>query len=857
MLASRINPARADVRSMLGESEMADRVRALDWAATPLGPIEKWPQALLIAAGICLNSRFPMFVWWGPQLINIYNDGYVPMLGARHPAALGRPARASWEDIWSQVGPQADLVMREARATWNERVHLRMQRHGFPEDTWFTWSYSPIRDESGGVGGLFCAVTEDTARVLVERERDRLAGEQRRAQARDRFLVGIDDATRALDDPNEIILANATLLGRHLEADRCAYAEVEVDEDTMNLTGNYRRTDEVKSIVGRLRFRDFGDEVLQLMRDNQPYVVEDVETHQPPVGALDAYRAAQIRAVICVPLHKHGKFVAAMAVHCMQPRQWLPEEVELVLLVANRCWESLERARMARSLKESESRFRALISATSEVVYRMSPDWGEMRHLQGRDFIGDTTEASRTWLERYIVPEDRDAVREAIARAVRERCMFQLEHRVRRPDGSIGWTQSRAVPIFDERGDIAEWFGAASDVTARRNAEETLKASEAALKETGQRKDEFLAMLAHELRNPLAPISNALQTMRLSRNGETTRFAQDVMERQLRQMVRLVDDLLDVSRITRGKVELQKGVVSLADVIGNAVETVRPLIRARRQSIRSSVPQDVWLYADRARLGQVFANILSNSVKFTRQSGSIEIAAERAPGWICIEIRDNGIGIPRDQLGSIFELFAQVDQSLERSQGGLGIGLTVVKTLVEMHGGSVEAHSDGLGHGSTFRVRLPTREAAASVEGAEPAQPAAPAPLRLLVVDDNRDSARTLGMMLELFGHEVHLEYDGAAALESLRGFRPDAAFLDIGMPGMNGFELCRRIKADPATRQIVVVAQTGWGDAAQRSRSQEAGFDHHLVKPLDTSTLTTLLAAISKQRRDATPQAL
>src|SRR3954469_11125026 len=320
MLASRIPSPRPDIDSMLGESEMARRVRAFDWAGAPLGPIEGWPQSLLIAVGICLNSRFPMFVWWGPQLINIYNDGYVPVLGGRHPAALGRPARDSWEDIWANVGPQADLVMREAKATWNERVYLRMERHGFPEDTWFTWSYSPIRDESGRVGGLFCAVTEDTPRVLAERQRDALAEEQRRAQARDRFLVRIEDATRRLSDANDITLANATLLGQHLDVDRCAYADVEDDEDTMNLTGNYRRNDSVKSIVGRLKFRDFGDEVLQLMRDGRPYVVEDVDRHRPPVGNLAAYRATQIQAVVCVPLHKSGQFLAALAVHSIKPR---------------------------------------------------------------------------------------------------------------------------------------------------------------------------------------------------------------------------------------------------------------------------------------------------------------------------------------------------------------------------------------------------------------------------------------------------------------------------------------------------------------------------------------------------------
>ncbi len=841
---------RSTVQSILGESEMAQRVRALDWAATPLGPMERWPQSLLIAVGICLSSRLPMFVWWGKELINIHNDGYVPILGARHPAALGRPARALWGEIWPDIGPQAELVMNHGQSTWNERVYLRVERHGYPEDTWFTWSYSPIRDESGSVRGLFCACTEDTPRVLAERQRDQLAEEQRRAQARDRFLLRLDDATRRLSDADEIILTSARLLGQHLSVDRCAYADIEADEDTMNLTGNYRRSEEVRSIVGRLRFRDFGAEVLQLMREDKPYVVEDVDTHQPPVSSLEAYRATQIQAVICVPLHKAGKFVAAMAVHSMTPRKWRPDEVELVLSVANRCWESLQRSRVARSLGESENRFRALVNATSDVIYQMNPDWTEMRHLEGRDFIPDTSDPSRTWLEKYILPEDHALVTETIARAIRERRIFQLEHRVRRVDGSVGWTLSRAVPIVDQRGEVLEWFGAASDVTGRKEAEQTLRASEAALKEADRRKDEFLAMLAHELRNPLAPISNSLHALNLGRDEDTRRRAREIMERQVRQLVRLVDDLLDVSRITRGKVALQKTLVSLAEVVDAAVETVRPLLEQRGLSVAVDIPGSIWLEADKARLAQVFANILNNAIKFSRPQGRIEISTHHEPGRVTVAVRDDGIGIPPAQLGSIFEMFSQVDSSVGRAQGGLGIGLTIVKSMVEMHGGEVEARSDGPGKGATFKIRLPTRDRGTALDAAARAAKADARGLRLLVVDDNRDSADTLAAMLRLLGHQVELAYEGPAALNAADTFTPHAVFLDIGMPGMNGFEVCERLRASRRAREMVVVAQTGWGDAAQRARSKEAGFDHHLVKPVDLPTLQGLLSSIAQGLR-------
>ena len=653
----------------VAESEMARRVRDFDWASTPLGPIESWPQSLLIAVSICLNSRFPMFVWWGAKLINIYNDGYIPMLGARHPHALGRPARDAWEDIWADVGPQADLVMREERATWNERVYLRMERNGFQEDTWFTWSYSPIRDASGGVGGLFCAVTEDTPRVFAERERDRL-----------------------------------------------------------------------------------------------------------------------------------------------------------------------------------DTRLRALITATADVIYRMSPDWSEMYQLQGRAFVPDTESGSPGWLERYIPEAERPRVLSAIGEAIRNKTIFELEHRVLRVDGALGWIFSRAIPILDERGEISEWIGAASDVTPRKEAEETLRAQAASLQDADQRKDEFLAMLAHELRNPLAPISYAVQALRMkAAPAPEEKSAHDIIDRQTHRLVRLVDDLLDVSRITRGKVELRLGMMELREAIDSALEAVKPFIEQRGHAVSVELPPGIWLVADGTRLSQVFANILHNAAKYTRPRGRIEIGAQREGDRVRVRVKDDGLGIPADQLASIFGMFSQVDSTLERAHGGLGIGLTIAKSLVEMHGGQIRAHSDGPGKGTVFEVVLPAQDGprAAEADGEHQRQASARS-LRVLVVDDNRDVAQSMGKMLEMLGHDVRVEYGGETALKASRTFTPDVVLLDIGMPGMNGYDVCRTIKEDSALKGTVVVAQTGWAEALHGSRSQDSGFDHHLVKPVHLKTLERLLSSIA-----------
>lgn len=373
----------------------------------------------------------------------------------------------------------------------------------------------------------------------------------------------------------------------------------------------------------------------------------------------------------------------------------------------------------------------------------------------------------------------------------------------------------------------------------------------AELSEADCRKDEFLATLAHELRSPLAPIRNGLEIMRLSGGRrEAVEKARGMMERQLGQLVRLVDDLLDVSRISRGKLELRKERVDLAVVLNNAVETCRPLIDSNGHKLTVGMPaQPVFVDADVTRLAQAFANLLSNAAKYSERGGRIALTAERQGGDAVVSVKDGGVGIPPDMLPKIFEMFTQVDRTLERSQGGLGIGLTLVKKLVDMHGGSVEAKSDGDGRGSEFVVRLPmasaaVREVKPSSEEDEPACPSGQC--RILVADDNEDAADSLAMMLQIMGNEVRTTNDGLQAVEAAEAFRPDVILLDIGMPKLNGYEVCRRIREQPGGKKVVLIALTGWGQEQDKRRSQEAGFDHHMVKPVDPAALEKLLAGPS-----------
>jgi signal transduction histidine kinase/CheY-like chemotaxis protein len=368
-----------------------------------------------------------------------------------------------------------------------------------------------------------------------------------------------------------------------------------------------------------------------------------------------------------------------------------------------------------------------------------------------------------------------------------------------------------------------------------------------AMEEADRIKNEFLAMLAHELRNPLAPIHHALQIMRLTGGrGKAVKSAHEMMERQVGQMTRLVDDLLDVSRISRGKIELRKCLVDLASVVNQAVEAARPSITSMHHELTVLLPpQPIHVDADPARLAQVVGNLLNNACKFTTKGGRIRLTAGREGDQAVVRVQDSGIGIATDQLSRIFDMFTQVDASLERSQSGLGVGLPLVKNLLELHGGTVEAHSAGLGQGSEFTVRLPLPIEAPTTLPPQPAISEAPAmtPRRILVVDDNQDSATSLALLLKLTGNETHTAFDGLEAVETAATFRPDVVLLDIGLPKLNGYETARKIREKPWGKNIVLVALTGWGQHEDRQRSKDAGFNDHFIKPVSHAALMKLLA--------------
>ncbi|MGH8252393.1 MAG: ATP-binding protein, partial [Steroidobacteraceae bacterium] len=419
---------------------------------------------------------------------------------------------------------------------------------------------------------------------------------------------------------------------------------------------------------------------------------------------------------------------------------------------------------------------------------------------------------------------------------------------------------STKSPMRDRSGAIIGVIGVSRDISERlvarerlHRALETAESASAALREADLRKDEFLAMLAHELRGPLAPLRNMVEILkRKASDPHVIASAVGMMERQLGQLVRLVDDLIDVSRITRGQIELRKETVDLSSIILQSVEACRPLAEAANHQLGVTMsPQPIRLHGDPVRLTQVFSNILNNACKYTPPGGKIWLTSEARDGQIVVTVKDSGIGIAPDQLNVIFDLFAQIDRTLERTQSGLGIGLTLVKRLAQMHGGTVDALSKGLGTGTEIVVRLPTinevRESQAAAR--TDTQQAGPR-RRFLVVDDNEDSAASLAMLLTIDGHEVRTAHDGAAAVEAVESFQPDVVLLDIGLPRLNGYEACQRIRGRPSGPDIVIIALTGWGQDEDRRKSKEAGFDHHMIKPVDYDALKKWLALQAPAQR-------
>jgi PAS domain S-box-containing protein len=634
---------------------------------------------------------------------NYINKSLLEMWGRTWENSTGRTFHELGYEPWHAEMHDRELI--EVIAT-KKAIRGEVPFNGTFGRRIYDYIFVPVLNDAGDVEAVIGTTRDVTHRKEAE---DTL----RASESRFRFLTELEEATRGVGDAGRIMEIATRMTAEHLKSSRCAYADLEPDGDHFTIRADYV-ADGSASTVGFYSLDLFGSKAVADLNAARTLVIRNVDAELAAQDGGDMFRAIGIQAIITIPLVKDGQLRAMMAAHQNVPRDWTPDEIRLMEIVAERSWAYIER----------------------------------VRH-------------------------------------------------------------------------------------------------EAMLLEADRKKDEFLATLAHELRNPLAPIRNALHIFEKGGADEkVTAGARELMTRQVGQMIRLVDDLMDVSRITHGKIELRQETVTLAAVIHSATETAQPLLSDKKHTLAVDLPpQDIFVTGDPVRLGQIFSNLLNNAAKYTNAGGSIGITAALSGDTVSIAVTDNGIGIPPEKLGHVFDMFTQVDSSIERAQGGLGIGLTLVKNLVERHGGTISVASGGAGKGSRFTVTLPVSKAAA------PAKPAAPATapramLKVMVVDDNRDSAQTMGWTMELLGCEARVLTNAADAIAAAKDYLPDVVLLDIGMPGMSGYDLCRHLRAQPGLENTMFIAQTGWGQAEHRQKSKEAGFHHHLVKPIDMKELGALLAA-------------
>jgi PAS domain S-box-containing protein len=811
-----------------GDGEVGATLRAFDWHASPLGDPQQWPGALKTAVNMMLNSSFPMFVAWGPELIFLYNDAYAPILGAKHPGALGTPFQDVWSEIWHDLVPIVDRALSD-KSAYFEDLPLLMLRKGFPEQTWFTFSYSPLHDGDGRVGGMFCTCIETTARVQTER--------------RQAFELRVSDALRPLTSPADVIATASALLGEEIGVGRVLYGEVDDARGTLFVPRDWVRAP-MHSVAGQtFRLDQLGPALLQAMRAGDIVTVDDTAADPRTRARHASIAATGVRALLAVPLVKSGRLLAMLSLHRAEPYTWSDSDLRLAREMAERTWAAVENARAQADLRNERDRSRYIFDTVAEGFALFDRDWTVLEMNAEGLKLSQRSAAQAIGRNHWEVwPEVLGTELEAMLREAMDSGVpgtAEFVHHL--PEGRVLWMEVRAYRSSD--GGLASFF---RDITYRKLSEQKLKAAD-------QRKDEFLAMLAHELRNPLAPISAAAELLKIGKLDEArVRQSSAIIGRQVRHMTSLVDDLLDVSRVTRGLVSLASAPVDVRGVVEEAIEQARPLINARGQQLGLSLPDEaVLVLGDKARLVQVIVNLLNNAAKYTPENKRIDVHAQVEGQQLILSVRDEGIGMEPELTGRVFELFAQAERSSDRSLGGLGLGLALVKHLVELHGGVVACSSGGAGCGSTFVVTLPlvTGQAASAAAAADGDPGAQSASLKLMVVDDNVDAADTLGMLLEACGHEVAVEHSSRGALLRARGERLDACLLDIGLPDMDGNELARQLRSAPATAGLVLIAVTGYGQERDRSAAFDAGFDHHLVKPVDLDKLAALLGGITAAR--------
>jgi PAS domain S-box-containing protein len=954
---------------------MSPLVHAFDWAATPLGPMAGWPRNLLAAVELILPNAFASVVLWGPDLIQVYNDGYARIMADKHPAFLGRPNRECWPEAWHINAPIYERVWR-GESVMHEDALYPLVRHGELSDAWLDLCYSPIRDDAGGVGGILVTLVETTAWHRGEEARQRAELEQRMSEERyrrlfdsmdegccvmevsrgddgsiaeltfrevneaferqagftdvvgqpvSRFMPNLESYWReaftrvmATGEPVRVenyladsarwysvqfariggeqsrLLAavfqditerkNAGRLTSRLAAivESCDDAIISKDLDGIIQTWNAG----AQRIFGYTAAEVIGKPVTLLMPpervDEEPGILRRIRRgeridHYETVRQCKDGTRLDVSLTISPIFDGDGNVVAASKIaRDITGRK----RMETALAdVADRRGFLLKLADSLRPLADPAEVQRVASRLAGEYLGVANANYAQVESEDGVEYYdirGSYAAPGRPSVDgRYRLDDFPGATAEVlrgeplvIREAASDSRLSALDKASCAAKGFASVVMvplvkaDRLLAVFAAHGpEPRAWRDAEVELlrevaartwseVERARAEASLRDSEVRLQRAVRSKDEFIAMLSHELRNPLAPITTTLELMRL-RAPDVFTSERETIQGQVTYLTGLVDDLLDVARIASGKVEMKAEPLEVAEIVEAAVETIQPAMEKHRQSLEVDVDDGLLVSGDRRRLVQVLVNLLGNAAKYSPPDRIVRLLVTAEGGDVVLRVRDEGHGIEPDLLPEVFDLFRQGTQQLDRPRGGLGLGLAIVANLVKLHGGSVSAASDGSGKGSEFAVRLPRLQRAADSDMAlpvsaeeRPAVARATSRTRVLIVDDYAVAAESMSLLLETMGYSTYLAYDGASALRALKEFSPQVALVDIGLPVMDGYEIARAIRAMPEFARLPLVAVTGYGQPSDQEKVRAAGFDEHLVKPLEAGKIG---AAIEK----------
>lgn len=721
---------------------------------------------------------------------------------------------------------------------------------GISTQRYLDFLYQPLRDANGNVDGIFVEgydVTEQHhAHLELARLNAELGDKVRRleqAERRQKFQLELADLLRPTFPATDVVAAACQLLGRHLGVARVVFCEVDDLNGSFIIRSEWCRND-LPTLTGTVRpLDDFGVENIAVLRAGKVFACADTATDARTIEHAAAYAAVNVIASLAIPLVDGGRFTTILSLHQTEPYEWTDEDITIARDMAERTWSAAQSARAQAELRDERDHSQYIFENMAEGFGMIDADW-RVVHMNAEGLrLGHRSAAEVIGKNHWEVwPEVRDSELERVYRRVLTSGVSETFEQLVpvTPDTQV-WLELRAHRTLG--GELAVFYHNISD----------RKAIENTLHESSRQKDTFLAMLAHELRNPLAPISAAAELLPLvALDRERVCQIGDVIKRQAAHMTSLIQDLLDVSRVTQGLVTLSRQPVDVRRIASEAIEQVRPLLDGHRHRFSlQQPPESVWVDGDRERLVQVLANLLSNAAKYTPPGGRIDLMVDTSPSEITLRVVDEGIGMSNALAARAFDLFSQAERTSDRVQGGLGIGLSIVKSLVELHGGSVTAFSAGADTGSTFTVRLPRLfpPTAFAPNPDAPEQAASPYKLNILVVDDNVDAADMLALFLRAIGHHVTVSYYSAQALQQVQIAVPDVCLLDLGLPEMDGNALVRQMQLLTPLHDTVFIAVTGYGQMHDKENAFRASFHHHFTKPVDSTQLSTLLEKISTTR--------